>query len=82
MGRSDRADRDDHLPGALSRVTAIVGDCGGNIVDVVHQRLFTKLSVKSAVLELAVETRDREHTEAILAALGAAGYHVVNGGHE
>lgn len=70
------------LPGALSRVTAIVGDCGGNIVDVVHQRLFTELSVKSAVLELAVETRDREHTEAILAALGAAGYHVVNGGHE
>jgi threonine dehydratase len=64
------------LPGSLSRVTAIIGDAGGNIVEVVHQRLFSDLSVKITELELAVETRDHEHTEQLVAALDAAGYHV------
>lgn len=65
------------LPGSLSRLTAIVGEQGGNIVDVVHQRLFTELSVKSAVLQMAIETRDRHHTDEIVAAVSAAGYEVI-----
>jgi threonine dehydratase len=64
------------LPGALARVAGIVGELGGNIVEVAHQRLFTDLSVKSTALELAVETRDRHHAEALVAALRNAGYPV------
>ncbi len=64
------------LPGALARVAGIVGSLGGNIVEVAHQRLFTDLSVKSTALELAVETRDRHHADALIAALGNAGYPV------
>jgi len=66
-------------PGSLSRVTAIVGDLQGNIVEVSHQRLFSDLSVKSTMLELAVETRDREHTDRIVDALEEAGYPVRRG---
>jgi threonine dehydratase len=68
------------LPGALSRVAAIVGNLGGNIVEVAHQRLFTDLSVKSTALELAVETRDRRHAQEMVDGLRAAGYPVHLGG--
>jgi len=66
-------------PGTLSRVTGIVGDRRGNIVEVLHQRLFSDLSVKSTVLELAVETRDRDHADRIVEALEDAGYPVRRG---
>ena len=49
------------VPGALGKVSSIVGTAGGNIVEVAHQRLFSDVSIKSAILELAVETRDRVH---------------------
>ena len=49
---------------------------GGNIVEVAHQRLFSDLSVKVTELELAIETRDRQHTERIVRALEQAGYDV------
>ncbi|HEX9260785.1 MAG TPA: threonine ammonia-lyase, partial [Acidimicrobiales bacterium] len=64
------------VPGSLSRLTQVVGDAGGNIVEVAHQRLLAGVSVKTAVVELAVETRDRDHADRIVAALGAAGYRV------
>jgi threonine dehydratase len=64
------------VPGSLSQVAAIVGDLRGNIVEVAHQRLFSDLSVKSTMLELAVETRDRDHADRIVEALEAAGYPV------
>jgi threonine dehydratase len=66
-------------PGSLSRVTAIVAELRGNIVEVSHQRLFSDLSVKNTMLELAVETRDREHADRIVEALEAAGYPVRRG---
>ena len=43
--------------------------CGGNIIEVQHQRVFGTASVKSPEVEFVVETRDREHTQAIVAAL-------------
>jgi threonine dehydratase len=64
------------VPGTLSTVAAIVGEHRGNIVEVAHQRLFSDLSVKSTMLELAVETRDRDHADRIVDGLEAAGYPV------
>jgi threonine dehydratase len=76
-GRLSRLTVDiDDLPGSLARVTAIVAAQRANIVEVAHQRLFSDLSVKSAALELAVETRDRAHTDALVADLRLAGYTV------
>ena len=61
-------------PGALGKVSSIIGDAGGNIVEVAHQRLFSDVSIKSAMLELAVETRDRVHADEIVAALDHGGF--------
>jgi threonine dehydratase len=64
------------VPGALARVATILGDEGANIVEVAHQRLFSDLDVKSAVLEVAIETRNREQADRAIAALRRTGYRV------
>jgi threonine dehydratase len=63
-------------PGSLARLTALVGQAGGNIVEVVHQRLFADIPIRSAEVELAVETLDREHGDRLVAELRDAGYRV------
>ncbi|HEX4023247.1 MAG TPA: threonine ammonia-lyase [Steroidobacteraceae bacterium] len=61
-------------PGALARVTQIVGEQGGNILDVFHRRLSLEVPAKSATLELSFEARDAPHARAIVAAIRAAGF--------
>jgi threonine dehydratase len=61
------------VAGSLARVTALIGEAGGNIVEVQHQRVFGTASVKTPEVEFVVETRDREHTRAIAAHLDAHG---------
>jgi threonine dehydratase len=62
-------------PGALAAVTAAIAEQRGSIVDVEHRRDLPGVAVKSARLELLIETRDRDHAEAIVRALGSAGFH-------
>jgi threonine dehydratase len=62
------------LPGALSRVSGIIGSHAGNIVEVHHQRLFHDTSVRRAELDVVVETQNRRHVETLIAALNAAGF--------
>jgi threonine dehydratase len=64
-------------PGQLAKVSAVIGNCGANIIEVYHQRVFTDLPAKGTELHLVIETRDREHLHAAIAALKAAGYVVV-----
>jgi threonine dehydratase len=61
-------------PGALSRVTHVIGEQGGNILDVFHRRLSMNVPAKSATLELSFESRDAGHAETIVAAVRAAGF--------
>jgi threonine dehydratase len=61
-------------PGALARVTQVVGEHGGNILDVFHRRLSTNVPAKSATLELSFEARDARHAESVVAAIRAAGF--------
>lgn len=61
-------------PGALAAVATAVAAAGGNIVEVEHQRMFGRASVRSAELELMVEARDAAHAEEILAAVRARGF--------
>ncbi|HYM30169.1 MAG TPA: threonine ammonia-lyase [Candidatus Cybelea sp.] len=63
-------------PGTLARVSGLIGAAGGNIIEVYHQRLFGHVPVKSADLDLVVETRDRRHVQEIVDAVSAAGYPV------
>jgi threonine dehydratase len=64
------------ISGSLARVAALIADAGGNIVEVQHQRIFGTASVRSPEVEFLIETRDREHTEALLQSLKEKGIRV------
>lgn len=61
------------LPGTLGRIAGVIGEAGGNIIDVTHHRLFLDVPAKAADLDFTIETRDAEHTAQVEAALRAAG---------
>lgn len=61
-------------PGALARVTRLIGETGGNIVEVHHQRLFHKVPVKMAEVDVVLETRNPAHVAQIMACLSEAGF--------
>jgi threonine dehydratase len=56
-------------PGVLADIAGKIGNSGGNIIEVSHQRLFAASSVQAAELEVMVEARDSAHADAILEAL-------------
>ena len=60
------------ISGSLAKVATLIAEAGGNIVEVQHQRIFGTSSVRSPEVEFLVETRDRDHTERLVAALKAA----------
>jgi threonine dehydratase len=61
-------------PGALAGLLEQVAGTGANIVDVSHVREGVDLHVRETAVELVLETRGREHANAVLEALGASGY--------
>jgi threonine dehydratase len=64
------------VAGSLARVCTLIGEAGGNIVEVEHQRVFGTASVRTPEVEFVIETRGREHGQVILAALEAGGARV------
>jgi threonine dehydratase len=60
-------------PGVLARIAAVIGEAGGNIVEVTHHRLFLDVPAKAADLDFTVETRDAAHTDLLVARLRDAG---------
>jgi threonine dehydratase len=64
----------DDKPGSLSLVTAMIGEQEGNIIDVEHQRVFSRAAVRETILELSVEVREPGHGDKICQALCAAGF--------
>lgn len=60
-------------PGNLAQVSQVIGDAGGNIVEIVHQRMFFDVPVKEIDLDVVVETRNAAHATEILEKLEAAG---------
>ena len=61
-------------PGVLGSVARLIGEAGGNIVEVYHQRLFHNVPLKQAELDIVVETRDADHVDVILKSLCEAGH--------
>lgn len=60
--------------GTLARVAKVIGDNGGNIIETNHQRMFARIPVKRAELNVLVETRDHSHADRIIERLDAAGF--------
>jgi threonine dehydratase len=63
-------------PGALGRLSSLLGEQGANILHLFHDRLAPELPLDYTRVELNLETRDKEHGEAVLRALRNAGYQV------
>lgn len=66
-------------PGFLAGVAGRIGDSGGNIVQVHHERLQSTTHAKYTALEVLVETQDGAHSAQIVADLETAGYTVSRG---
>ncbi len=63
-------------PGMLAAITASIGRCGGNIVEIYHQRMFYDVPAKLAKIDAVIETRGPEHVDEIIADLRAAEFTV------
>jgi threonine dehydratase len=63
-------------PGNLAQAATLIGQAGGNILEVAHQRAFSPLSVKSTEVNFIIETRNAAHATEVVTALRAAGFEV------
>jgi threonine dehydratase len=63
-------------PGSLARLLAAVGESGASVVDVRHVREVVNLHVAETGIELILDTRDPDHTQQVIGALGERGYSV------
>ena len=63
-------------PGMLAAITTSIGRCGGNIVEIYHQRLFYDVPAKLAKIDAVIETRGPDHVDEIIASLQAAKFQV------
>jgi threonine dehydratase len=61
-------------PGALAALLDCVAAAGGNIVSVEHLREGIDLHVRETGVQLVIETRSREHADAVLEAVDRSGY--------
>ena len=61
-------------PGSLAKIASVIGEAGGNIIEVLHNRLSTAISAKNAVVDITVETRDAQHRDLVGDKIGAAGF--------
>jgi len=61
------------LPGELAKTAALLGEAGANIVQVLHQRIFTELPVQNTEVQFVLQTRGPEHLKEILELLDTRG---------
>jgi threonine dehydratase len=61
----------------LARLVAVVGQAGGNIVEVRHSRMDLALGVFDATVTLEIEAKGHAHCDTIVAAVKAEGFRTV-----
>jgi threonine dehydratase len=63
-------------PGALAAITAKFFECGVNIIETNHHRIFTRLPAKDTVIEVECEARDAQAIDTLVKRLEDAGFDV------
>ena len=63
-------------PGALARLTALIAEERANILQIEHDRAFSRQPIGSTEVELTLETSGRKHIDALKQRLEAGGYSV------
>lgn len=61
-------------PCVLAKCAQIIGQAGGNIFELYHQRLFNQMTVKMAEIQAVVETKGGQHAEKIIKILQENGF--------
>ncbi len=61
-------------PGSLAKIASAIGQAGGNIIEVLHNRLSSAVSAKDVAVDITVETRDAVHRDLVGAKIGEAGF--------
>jgi threonine dehydratase len=64
-------------PGGLARLVTELADAGANVLEVVHERISTTLSLDEVEVHVQLETRGTSHAEAVLSRLREHGYQVI-----
>jgi threonine dehydratase len=62
------------VPGALGRLSTLLGQLHANILQISHDRLTSDLPLDRAIVDISLDTRNLEHQQDILQALDHAGY--------
>jgi threonine dehydratase len=62
------------VPGALGRLSTLLGQLRANILQISHDRLTSDLPLDRAIVDISLDTRNLEHQQEILQALDQAGY--------
>jgi threonine dehydratase len=65
-------------PGALAALLTLVGERGGNVLDVSHTRTSVALPLGEVDVHLSMETRGPQHCAELVKAIQAAGHTVVD----
>lgn len=65
------------LPGELARMTAIIAGCRANILDVLHDRISSELSVRETRIDFLLETSSFEHGKEVENAFVKAGIKIL-----
>ena len=63
-------------PGMLAAISYSIGQCGGNIVEIYHQRMFFDVTAKLAKIDVVIDTHGATHAEEIVNALRHRGFSV------
>jgi threonine dehydratase len=63
-------------PGSLHALTGVLAAHGANVVELTHDRLGSATRLRSAVVDVLVETADRAHSDEVVEGLRAAGFEV------
>jgi threonine dehydratase len=61
-------------PGSLARLATVIGEAGGNIIEVLHNRLSSGIPAKNVVVDVTIETRDSHHRDALGTEIARAGF--------
>lgn len=69
-------------PGSLARLTRLIAEARGNVVEVTHKRAFSQGSVRDAIVDFVIETRDGRHASSITKSLRDGGFDLLTADSE
>ena len=65
------------IPGALGVLSTLIGELKGNIIHILHDRMTEGLALNRAIVEITLETRDKDHHKDIAGVLKRKGYRLI-----